>query len=79
MKNQIKIFIGLLSLSHLKMKGMLTVLVILSWEQAGLFDTGPPFFFLFYFLIICCCLLLIKKGGHDDSSMIENGCIGSGT
>jgi hypothetical protein len=56
MKNQIKIFIGLLSLSHLKMKGMLTVLVILSWEQAGLFDT----FF-------------------DDSSMIENGCIGSGT
>lgn len=37
MKNQIKFLIGLLSLSNLKMKEMLTVLVL--FEQASLFDS----------------------------------------
>ena len=39
MKNQIKFLIGLLSLSNLKMKVMLTVLALFICEQAGLFAT----------------------------------------
>jgi hypothetical protein len=57
MKKQIKIFIGLLSLSNLKMKVVLTVLVLC--EQAGLFAT---FFDDNYSMIINGCILLVLAG-----------------
>jgi hypothetical protein len=60
MKNQINNLIGLLfSLSNLKMKDMLTVLVLLIREQAGLFGT---FFYDSYSMIINGCVLLVLVG-----------------
>lgn len=63
MKNQIKILIGFLSLSNLKMNVMLTVLVLLICEQAGLFDS----FFDDSSMIINGCVLLVFVGDSDPS------------
>ena len=56
---KIKIFMGFLSLSNLKMKVVLTVLVLLLCEQASLFDS----FFDDSSMIINGCVLLVIVGG----------------